>query len=417
MQLSPGSNLSRYEIVAFLDAGGMGDVYRARDPKLGREVAIKVLPTHWSQDERARARFEREARAVASLSHPNILSIHDVGREDETFFAVTELLDGETLHRRLASGALPIRHLLPLGRGMAEGLAAAHARGVVHRDLKPKNVFLTRDDRVKILDFGVASLQHPEEPEDQAGAQDGDDRPTAVMEPASTTLPGEVVGTAGYLSPEQARGEAVDGRSDIFALGCVLYEMLTGTPAFVRDNPVDTLLAVLREEPPAFPEDAPIELCEIIRQCLRKDPKRRFQSAHDVALCLRLVADPSRPVSSPSTSVRIDPAPEARRRPRRAWVLVPLALAAGLACGWWLKPPEQTPPASLQHLTHTGRDREPAASHDGKRVAFSSDRDGRDRIWIKQLAGGDETPITAGSDRSPRFSPDDANRPVCPHQR
>ena len=389
----------------------MGDVYRARDPRLGRAVAIKVLTARFEHDARAQARFEREARAVASLSHPNILSLHDIGHEGDVVFVVTELLEGMTLHARLfEDGALPVRRVLDMGQAMAEGLAAAHAQGIVHRDFKPQNIFITRDDRVKILDFGVASLVTPTTPPE--AADDGhSDGPLTLDMSSSYTQPGEVVGTAGYLSPEQARGEPVDARSDVFALGCVLYEMVSGKPAFVRGNAVDTLVAVVREEPPYLPEDTPPALADAIFQCLRKNPARRFQSAHDVALCLGMLASAQHPSTGSNPAVPPNEHPEAVERPRRrrwSWLVAALVLAAlagGVVLGWRLRPNTRTAP-TLAHLTYTGHDSEPAAAADGKLLAFASDRDGTQRIWLKQVSSGNETPLTDGPDRAPRIAPD-----------
>ena len=241
MPLATGARLGAYEIVAPLGAGGMGEVYRARHLALGREVAIKVLPDRLAHDEAALARFTREARMVAALSHPNILAIHDFALEGRVPFAVTELLDGETLRRAMGRGPLPWRRAAEVASAIAEGLAAAHAKGIVHRDLKPDNVFLTTGGGIKILDFGLA---HPL-PVAAAGV---DDDTAGVI-----TQPGVVMGTVAYMSPEQARGGGADPRSDLFSLGCVLYETLTGERPFDRLNTADTLAAVLREEAPRLP--------------------------------------------------------------------------------------------------------------------------------------------------------------------
>ena len=286
--LAVGSRLGPYEIIAPLGAGGMGEVYRARDTRLGREVAVKVLPEPLANDPHRLERFEREARAVAALSHPNILAIHDYGSHGGVTYAVMELLEGETLRSRLAGGALPWREAAEVGAAIAEGLAAAHAKGIVHRDLKPENLFLTAAGQVKILDFGLARI-------------------TAVSESQSVTEPyvpaetdtGMVLGTAGYMSPEQVRGQAADSRSDIFSFGCVLYEMVTGRRAFLRETAAETMTAILKDEPPDLArsgKDLPAELGRMIRQCLAKDPSRRFQSSHDLALGLRAVASEMAPV-------------------------------------------------------------------------------------------------------------------------
>ncbi|HEV8238529.1 MAG TPA: protein kinase [Thermoanaerobaculia bacterium] len=391
MTLAAGTRLGSFEVEEPIGSGGMGEVYRARDLKLGRAVAIKVLPEQLHDDDAVRARFEREARAVAALSHPNILAIHHLGDSDGRFYAVTELLQGQTLGERLKQGALPPQKLLRIGRAIAEGLSAAHAQGVIHRDLKPDNIFLTNDGRVKILDFGLAR-RYEDESED--------------ADPTSPTRPGVVLGTAGYLSPEQVRAEALDERSDVFALGCLLYEMLTGHPAFLRASTVESVVAVLQEDPPPFPTDSPADLCQLIQSCLEKNRAERLQKAHDVALFLDAVAARTRD-SRPLSGVQAEllPEPKPRRRERLPWlvaaVLVPLALLAGFL----LRPAPPSPP-ELRYLTHSGRDRSPATSPDGRLVAFTSERDGKPRIWLEQVPGGDETPLTDGPDDFPRFSPD-----------
>jgi serine/threonine protein kinase len=235
MKLSAGSRLGPYEILAPLGAGGMGEVYRARDTRLGRDVAVKVLPERLALDADAVARFERESKAVAALSHPNILAIHDVGSSDGIAFAVTELLEGTTLRERLEGGAaLPFRKCIEYGIQIAEGLAAAHERGIVHRDLKPENIFVTAEGRIKILDFGLAKA---------ASTPDGSETNSPTVAPE--TDPGTVLGTVGYMAPEQVRGRAADHRSDIFSFGAVLYEMATGRRAFKGDSAVETMSAVL----------------------------------------------------------------------------------------------------------------------------------------------------------------------------
>ncbi|HMA18317.1 MAG TPA: serine/threonine-protein kinase, partial [Thermoanaerobaculia bacterium] len=239
MALSAGSHLGPYEIVSPLGAGGMGEVYRARDPKLGREVAIKVLPDRFCTDADALARFEREARAVASLSHPNILAIHDFGREEGSAYAVMELLDGQTLRERLATEALPGRKAIDYAVQIAHGLAAAHEKGVVHRDLKPENIFVTGDGRVKVLDFGLAKVATPPPEETKS--------PTVVA-----TEPGAVMGTVGYMSPEQVRGRPADHRSDIFSFGAILYEMLSGERAFRGESAAETMAAIAQKDPAEF---------------------------------------------------------------------------------------------------------------------------------------------------------------------
>jgi serine/threonine protein kinase len=260
-------------VLGELGAGGMGEVYRACDERLGRDVALKVLPAEVAADPDRRRRFEREARAVAALNHPGVVVLHDVGEAGGVAFLVTELLEGETLRERLRRAAAPCEKVAEWGASTAEALAAAHARGIVHRDVKPENLFLTRDGRLKVLDFGLAR-------ELPLGTGPGEDDPTLP----SPTRAGLVLGTLGYLSPEQARGEAVDGRSDIFSLGCVLHEALTGRRAFAGSTAQDLIAAVLRDEPPDVAStrpDAPAALARVVERCLGKARAERFQSASE----------------------------------------------------------------------------------------------------------------------------------------
>ncbi len=288
MTLSAGSRLGPYEVLGLLGSGGMGEVYRARDPRLGREVAVKVLPEDVGRDPERLARFEREARAVAALNHPNILTVHDVGTHRTaadssaagTPYVVTELLEGETL-RELASRRTPTqRQVLALAVQAARGLEAAHARGILHRDLKPENLFVTTDGRLKILDFGLARLA--------AGETAGSQEATA----SSPSRPGQLVGTVGYMSPEQVRGRALDARSDLFSLGVVLYELLGGRHPFRRETAVATLAAILEETPPELSMVAPAAspaLGGVVRRCLEKEPEDRIGSAHDLVVALEAI--------------------------------------------------------------------------------------------------------------------------------
>jgi len=277
MPLAAGDRLGPYEIIAPIGAGGMGEVYRARDPRLDRDVAIKVLPAEVSGDPQALARFEREAKAVAALSHPNILAIFDVGSAEGRNYAVTELLEGETLRVRLNSGALPWRKAAELGTAIAEGLAAAHSKNVVHRDVKPDNLFLTSDGRVKILDFGLAKM-----PQAATGADE-----TVTQ---GITQAGMIMGTVGYMSPEQVRGTPAGPASDIFSLGCVLYEMFSSKRAFQGQTAAETMSSILRDPLPDLTtsvRDMPSELGRLIAHCLEKNPEERFQSARDLAFGLK----------------------------------------------------------------------------------------------------------------------------------
>jgi eukaryotic-like serine/threonine-protein kinase len=292
MPLSPGSRLGPYEIVSPLGAGGMGEVYRARDTRLERDVAVKVLPPLLVSDPAALARFEREAKLVAALSHPNILAIHDVGSDAGVSYAVTELLQGETLRDRLTSGPVPLRKSIDYGRQIARGLAAAHGRGIVHRDLKPENVFVTPDGHVKILDFGLARRDAP----DSSGAAEA---PTVAR-----TTPGTILGTVGYMSPEQVRGETADHRTDVFSLGAILYELVFGERAFRAETDVETMAAILREDPPALRRRGvvPPEIVRVIARCLEKKPDERFQSASDLAFVLTVFegAEVSETIETPT---------------------------------------------------------------------------------------------------------------------
>ncbi len=300
MSLDPGTRLGPYEIVSRIGAGGMGEVYRARDSRLDRDVAIKVLSDAVAGDPTALARFEREAKSVAALSHPNILAIHDVGREADVSFAVMELLEGESLAERIAQSKLPWRRAAAIGIEITEGLFAAHAKGIVHRDLKPANVFVTSDGRVKILDFGIARA---------ASLPSAGESSVATV--AGGTSPGTVLGTVGYMSPEQVRGAPADARSDVFSLGCVLYEMVTGRRAFARETAAETLTAILREDPEPLAvsaEGVPLELDRIVGHCLEKNPAERFQSARDLAFNLRAAL---------TSSAATQTSPIAPRPPRR----------------------------------------------------------------------------------------------------
>src|SRR5438552_2609644 len=315
MTLATGTKLGPYEILAPLGAGGIGEVYRAQETRLGREVAIKVLPESFSKDPDRLRRFEQEARGASQLNHPNIVTVHDFGTHGGAPYVVQELLEGETLRERLRTGALPARKAVDYGIQVARGLAAAHGKGIVHRDLKPENLFLTSDDRLKILDFGLAKLAATDRP-----AAEQNVLPTATQ----ATAAGIVMGTLSYMSPEQARGQTVDGRADIFALGAILYEMLSGASAFKRGSSADTMSAILKEDPPELPSGSqvPPALDRIVRRCLEKQPHQRFQDASDVAFALEALSGTARH--------RVDAAVQARSRwtQRHLW---PAWLAGAVA--------------------------------------------------------------------------------------
>jgi eukaryotic-like serine/threonine-protein kinase len=311
MPLLPHSRLGPYEILSPLGEGGMGEVYRAKDPRLGREVAIKVLPERFAGDEDLGRRFQKEARAVAALSHPNVVAIYDVGQEAGTPYAVMELLEGVTLRVRMAHSALAWPKAVEIAAEIAGGLAAAHARGIIHRDLKPENVFLTTDGRVKVLDFGLARWR-PE--------------PDTIKSGLSTahTDPGTILGTTGYMSPEQVRGQTAEASSDLFALGCILYEMVSGRRAFAAPTPAETMAAILKEEPPRLEDDIPDlpwDVARAVTHCLQKDVSDRFQSARDLMFDLR--ASLTGAVSSRSSSSA------RQRRPIDSLVVLPFANAGG----------------------------------------------------------------------------------------
>src|SRR5262249_20419693 len=285
--LLPHSNLSHYRIVSKLGAGGMGEVYRALDARLDREVAIKVLPAAFAQDADRLRRFEQEARATSALNHPNILTIYDIGTDDGASYIVAELLEGEELRAQLDEDALPVRKAIEYAQQIAAGLAAAHEKGIVHRDLKPENLFVTKDGRVKILDFGLAKLK----PQKLSQSMDSE---APTLKPL--TDPGVVMGTVGYMASEQVRGQEADQRADIFAFGLILYEMLSGRRAFEGKSVAEMMSAILRDEPPELSETkAKISpaLERIVRRCLEKKPEHRFHSAHDLGYALEAVASSS----------------------------------------------------------------------------------------------------------------------------
>ena len=320
--LQRGSRIGPYEIVSLLGAGGMGEVYRARDARLDREVAVKVLPAQLAESPQALSRFEREAKAVAALSHSNILAIHDFGNDGGVVYAVMELLDGETVADRLLHGPIPWRRTAEIGVAVAEGLSVAHKKGIVHRDLKPQNLFLMSDDRVKILDFGLARHDRAV----AAGEETSADTQTG-------TVPGTIMGTVGYMAPEQVRGDPTDARTDVFSLGCVLYEMATGQRAFRRRTAADTMAAVLNEEPTAVPESGPIVpdgFVRVIARCLEKNPESRFQTARDLAFALKEALGGSETVSA-TPAPTAAPARPAEPRKDRSRIGIAAAVVVGLA--------------------------------------------------------------------------------------
>ena len=398
MPLTSGTKLGPYEIAAPIGAGGMGEVYRARDTRLGRDVALKILPESLAlQPDRLR-RFEQEARAVAALNHPNILAVFDIGQHDSAPFLVSELLEGETLRAVLDRGALPQRKAIDYGVQIAQGLAAAHEKGIVHRDLKPENIFITRDGRIKILDFGLAKLV-------QAVGGDPDD----VTLAESNTAMGVVMGTASYMAPEQVRGEAIDARTDIFAFGAVLYEMLFGQRAFRRDTPAETMTAVLKEDPPELSGAARTvspALERTVRRCLEKNPEQRFQSARDLSFALSAL-------SGTDASGPIRAAAPASRRPILLWVAVALALAVVAAATWWFA---RRPAATTRLQFAIAVPEEMSVSHmalsrDGSMLAFvSPDETSALPVLYVQRIGSPTVTLLPGTQGAsyPFWSPDGA---------
>ena len=402
MALTAGTRLGPYDILSTIGAGAMGVVYKARDTRLGRDVAIKVLPAVFARDPDRLARFEREARAVAAINHPNILSVHDIGSADavdaeegaaRVTYMVTELLDGDTLRARLAQGPLAARKSADVGMQIARGLAAAHDRGIVHRDLKPENIVLLRDGHVKILDFGLAK---------QSAVSSG----SGEQETIAATDAGTVLGTVGYMAPEQVRGEGADARTDLFALGAVLYELASGRRAFAAATAAETMTAILRQDPPDLsepPSALPAAFSRVVRHALEKDPGDRFQSARDFAFALQALGD-SATSSSASASTAAKTA--AVRRPLRArelaaWSLAGLlALVAGAAILWPPAAVSQSHSSSASPVifsaTLAWRDTNllsPAVSPDGGRVAFIARGPAGDSIAVRRLDSLETQPL------------------------
>ena len=404
MSVTPGTRLGPYEIVSPIGAGGMGEVWRARDTRIGRDVAIKVLPPAFAIDQDRLHRFEQEARAAGTLNHPNLVVVHDLGTENGAPYVVMELLEGETLREKIeldgVAVRLPIRKAIDYSVQLANGLAAAHEKGIVHRDLKPENIFITRDGRAKILDFGLAKLTRP-----------GDDGLTDARTQHRNTSPGTVLGTAAYMSPEQVRGQSVDHRSDIFSFGAILYEMLAGRCAFKCGSSVETMNAILKEEPPELNLSGinlPPAVDVIVRHCLEKNPEERFQSARDLAFDLQRVtatSGSSPAIASPST---------------RRWWIVPatasvLAIAAIMVAwrmGFRAASSVKTTSAvrNFALLTNqAGVEEFPSLAPDGNTFAFVSSASGNLDIYLQRVDGRKAINLTRDSpvsDTQPAFSPD-----------
>jgi eukaryotic-like serine/threonine-protein kinase len=407
-QLLPGQSVGAYKITALLGRGGMGVVYRARDERLRRDVAIKLLPASFANDADRLRRFEQEAHATSALNHPNILTIYDIGAHEGAPFIVAELLEGEDLRDQLNEGTLSVRKAIEYAQQIAAGLAAAHEKGIVHRDLKPENLFVTKDGRVKILDFGLAKLRPP-----QPGAVETD-APTQNR----LTDPGVVMGTVGYMSPEQARGQETDHRSDIFAFGVILYEMLSGERPFRGASAIEVMNAILKEEPTELGEtNAKIspQLEKLVRRCLEKQPVRRFQSASDLGFALEAVSTPS--------GVRLETQAAALAAPERAgwsllfgqarlaWAVAAVLLIGilGLAWAYFTRQPARDahimkfsilPPEKASFVNT-------AVSPDGTWLAFTAATGGKVQLWVRALASSDAKPLEGAEGATfPFWSPD-----------
>ncbi len=383
----------------------MGEVYRAHDPKINRAVAIKVLPADFSADAERLRRFEQEAQAAGALNHPNILAIHDVNTHDGSPYVVSELLEGETLREQLNGTVLSHRKAVDYALQIAHGLAAAHERGIVHRDLKPENIFITQDGRVKILDFGIAKLV-----ERGDGSEARTDLPTRRL----NTNPGTVIGTAGYMSPEQVRGQRVDHRSDIFSFGAVLYEMLSGRRAFSGESAVETLNAILKEDPPEVSTNSQIGpgLERVVRHCLEKNPEQRFQSARDLAFALEALSSSTGASTPGLDSVALPPARHSKPLALIPWLVAAAAVLVALlalAAPYFLRTPagEHAIRLSISPPEKTFIRGSISVSPDGRRIVLRGNTVGKVLLWMRPLDSLTALPL-AGTEEAvfPFWSPD-----------
>ncbi len=410
MPLGPGTRLGPYEIVSALGAGGMGEVYRARDTRLGRDVALKILPGSFAADPQRLARFEQEARAAAALNHPSLLAVYDIGSHDNSPYIVSELLEGSTLRDRI-TGPLPIRKVLDYAVQLAHGLAAAHERTIVHRDLKPENIFITSDGRVKILDFGLAKLIQPD-----VVAAGISIMPTGfeAARVSPDTLPGVVLGTVGYMAPEQVRGQAADHRADIFAFGAILYEMVTGLRAFRGDTTADAMSAILAKDPPDITSSdgrVPPGLARIVDRCLEKSATARFQSTRDLAFALEALTSLSELRAAQAVQADTGPGTSEQRWVWAAWSVAALAVvAAAVFAGLWMR---AGTPVSERSLRFQIPPPGPATaelftlSPDGRAIAFVTSKGGPDQIWVRSLEALEARPLPGTDGASyPFWSPD-----------
>jgi len=405
MPLSSGTKIGPYEIVAPLGAGGMGEVYRARDTKLGRDVALKVLPEAFAADAERMARFRREAQVLASLNHPNIAAIYGFEDSGSVHALVMELVEGPTLADRIKSAAIPLDEALPIAKQIAEGLEYAHERGIVHRDLKPANIKLASNDAVKILDFGLAKAL-----EGDAASVDISSSPTISR---MATQAGIILGTAAYMSPEQAKGKSVDRRTDIWAFGCVLYEMLTGKMAFSGETVTDTLAAVIKSEPDwsLLPANTPQAICNLLQRCLKKDPRQRLQSIGDARIAIEEVLSGVPQESSTSSGISVPQISAATWRRTLPWVLAAacVALVIVLGTAYFMRSGGTSrvlrfaigPPENGDLGTSL------ALSPDGRRLAFVATMSGKSMLWLRPLNSLEAQPISGTEDAEfPFWSPD-----------
>ena len=401
MALSVGTKLGPYEILGAIGAGGMGEVYRAFDSRLGREVALKIVPGSFAGDADRLRRFEQEARAVAALNHPNILAVFDIGQYEGSPFLVSELLEGESLREILDRGPLAQRKTIEQGVQIAHGLAAAHEKAIVHRDLKPENIFVTKDGRIKILDFGLAKLVQ--------SSGDVENCVTLATLPTGATAAGVVLGTPGYMAPEQVRGQTADARTDIFALGAVLYEMLSGVRVFRRDTPAESMSAILREDPPDIADATrPVSpaLDRIVRRCLEKSPEQRFQSARDLSFALSALSG-----TDASGFTKAAAAPAASHRISRRWWAPLAGVMIAIAVGTWLiaRQPVAPSPRMQFAITVPGEVTNMAISADGEMLAYISPdaKSGIPMLFVQRVGSASATELASTEGASyPFWSPD-----------
>ncbi|MFZ3264351.1 MAG: protein kinase, partial [Terriglobales bacterium] len=415
MALLAGTKLGPYEIQLPLGAGGMGEVYRARDARLGRDVALKILHSEVAGDPDRRARFEREARTVAALNHPNIVALYEVGNAEGVEYTISELVDGESLRARMLQSGMRVREAVELATQIAEGIAAAHASGIVHRDLKPENVMVTRDGRVKILDFGLARTM-------PAAADSGFSKGSNAETMAQATLdyrtvPGMIMGTAAYMSPEQARGLEADYRSDQFSFGLVVYEMLSGKHGFAKGSAVETMAAIVRDEPEPLDKRVPAPLKWVVERCLEKDPARRYDSSRDLYQQLRTLRDHFSEAftSGAADGLSLEAAPAREEAKQKgfnlAWAGV-AALAALLAgaCAWWAHP-AGVRLSDYKYTPFAMNASYPLWSPDGKMAAYSGTMGDDQQLFLRTLDSPTPRELTqaAGSTQPLGWSPDSSH--------